>query len=80
MYNHIRLYGQISNSGTILTGIKFPTHPLPRVGKGAERDENRRTSRNSPNYNIAKIHQNTEKSPGDLWRLTVTQTLIKPIS
>ena len=27
-----------------------------------------------PNDSINKIGQNTEKSPGDLWRLAVTQT------
>ena len=35
---------------------------------------NKRTSRNHPDYCIAKIDQNTEKSPGDLRRLAVTQT------
>ena len=30
----------------------------------------------NPNYSIVKINQNTEKSPGDLWR-HVTQTTVK---
>ena len=34
---------------------------------------NKRTSGDHPNYNITKISQNTEKIPGDLWRLAVTQ-------
>ena len=29
---------------------------------------------------LLEIGQNTEKSPGDLWRLAVTQTLVKNIS
>ena len=31
----------------------------------------------NPNYNIIEIGHNTEKSPGDLRRLAVTQTLGK---
>ena len=30
-----------------------------------------------PNYNIIENDQNTEKSPGDLMRLAVTQTSVK---
>ena len=30
-----------------------------------------------PDYRIVEIDQNTEKSPGDLRRLVVTQTLVK---
>ena len=33
-------------------------------------------SRDHPNYGIVEINQNTEKSPGDLKRLAVTQTLV----
>ena len=43
------------------------------IDKMAERVENRRTSRDHPNYSILKIGQNTEKSPGNL-RFGVTQT------
>ena len=32
---------------------------------------------NYSNYSIVEISQNTEKSPGDLRRLTVTQTSVK---
>ena len=32
---------------------------------------------NHPNYNIIENGQNTEKSPGDLRRLAVTQTSVK---
>ena len=41
-----------------------------QAGKGGKRS----TSGNNPDYNIDKIGQNTEKSPGDLGRLAVTQT------
>ena len=36
-----------------------------------------RTSGDYPYYYIIEIDQNTEKSPGDLRRLVVTQTLVK---
>ncbi len=36
--------------------------------------ENKRTSGDHPNYGIIDIGQNTEKSPGDLRKLVVTQT------
>ena len=35
------------------------------------------TSGNHPKYGIIKIIQNTEKSPGDLWRLAVAQTPVR---
>ena len=43
----------------------------------AERVGNRRTNRDHPNDSIVEIGQNTEKSPGDLRRLTVTRSLTK---
>ena len=36
-----------------------------------------RTSGNQPNHYIIENSKNTEKSPGDLWRLAVTQTPLK---
>ena len=36
-----------------------------------------RTIRDYPNYYIMENGQNTEKSPGDMWRLAVTQTPVK---
>ena len=36
-----------------------------------------RTSGDYPNYNIIEISHNTEKSPGDVRRLTVTQTSVE---
>ena len=44
---------------------------------GSGRVENWRMSRDHPKYSIVQIGQNTEKSPGDLRRLAVTQTPIK---
>ena len=40
----------------------------------------RRTSGDHSNYSIVENGQNTEKSPGDLRRLAVTQTPVKAIS
>ena len=37
----------------------------------------RRASGDHPNYSIGENCQNTEKSPGDLRRLAVTQTPVK---
>ena len=51
-----------------------------RISKGTGRLENNRTSGNYPNCNILNIDQNsenTEKSPGDLSRLAVTQTPVE---
>ena len=44
-----------------------------RLVLGLEDFENEKTSRDYPNYCIIKIRQNTEKCPGDLKRLAVTQ-------
>ena len=38
---------------------------------------NKRVSGDHPNYSIVEISQNTEKRPGDLWRLAVTQTPVE---
>ena len=38
---------------------------------------NKRTSGNHPNYSITEIGQITEKSPGDLRRLAITQTPVR---
>ncbi len=45
--------------------------------KGLEDLGNHRTSGDHPNYCIIEISQNTEKSPGDLRRLAVSQTPVK---
>ena len=48
--------------------------PSPKIGIGTIVLENKRTSGYHPDYSIIKIGKNTEKSPGDLKRLAVTQT------
>ena len=50
---------------------------LQKICTGTGGFENKRTSRDHPNNSIVKIGQNTEKSPGDLKRLVVTQTPVK---
>ena len=45
-----------------------------RINKGTGGLGNKRTSGNYPNYCITEVGQNTEKCPGDLGRLAVTQT------
>ena len=44
---------------------------------GLEEMENKRTSGDQPNYSIVEIGKNTKKSPGDLKRLAITQTLVE---
>ena len=51
-----------------------------RITKGTGGLGSWRTSGDHPNYYIIKNGQDTEKSPGDLWRLDVTQTPLKTIS
>ena len=48
-----------------------------RLGKGTRRIEIQETSGGHPDYCIIKISQNTEKSPGDLKKLAITQTPMK---
>ena len=48
-----------------------------RIIKGTGGLGGKRTSRGHPNYNKIENSQNTEKSPGDLRRLAVTQTPVK---
>ena len=50
---------------------------LQRLVTGAERVGNRRTSGDHPNYSIVEICLNTEKSPGDLRRLSILKTPVK---
>ena len=45
-----------------------------KLGKEAEKLRNQKTSGDHADYNLIKIGQNTEKSPGNLRRLAVTQT------
>ena len=48
-----------------------------RIDEGTGGLGNKRTNGDHPNDSIIKIGQNTEKSPGDLRSLVVTQTLTK---
>ena len=59
---------------TVISGLSTATK---RFGTGSGGLENKRTSRDHPNYCIIKIGQNTEKVPEDLWRLVVTQTPVR---
>ncbi len=61
---------------TVDISVQVRSVSLQRVGKGTGRLEKKSASGNHPNYSIIKIGQNTEKSPGDLRRLAVTQTPI----
>ena len=58
--------------------IPIVTGALGTVTKGLVQGiGNRKTSGYHPNNCIIEISQNTEKSPGDLRRLAVTQTPVK---
>ena len=48
-----------------------------RIIKGTRGFRSWKTSGDHLNYNIIENDQNTEKSPGDLRRLAVTQTQVK---
>ena len=48
-----------------------------RIGRGTGGLGNKRTSKDYPKYGFIKIGQSTEKSPGDLRRLVVTQTPVR---
>ena len=48
-----------------------------RIDIGTEGLGNNRTRGDYPNYSIVEIAQNTKKSPRDLRRLAVTQTLVE---
>ena len=50
---------------------------LSRVTNGTEGLGNKSSRGDHPNDSIIKIDQNTEKNPGDLKRLAVTQTTVE---
>ena len=54
----------------------FDCNRPQRLEKRAGKVGNRRISWNHPSYSIGEIGQNIEKSPGDLRRLDVSQTLV----
>ena len=48
-----------------------------RISTGIGKLENKKTRGDYSNYSIVKIAQNTEKSPGDLRRLSATKTPVE---
>ena len=58
--------------GDINNNWNARNNPL-RISKGTGRHINQRTSVDYPDYNIIKINQNNEKSPGSLSSLALTQ-------
>ena len=50
------------------------------LGKGTGRIRTQSTSVDHPSYHIITIRQNTEKSPGDLRKLSVTQNPVNTIN
>ena len=48
-----------------------------RIGTGTREFGNKRTKGDCQNYSIVEIDQNTKKSPGNLRKLAVTQTLVQ---
>ena len=59
---------------TICNWYVLYTHQRVGIGLG---EINMRMSRDHPNYSIAEIDQNTEKSPRGMGKLAATQTLVK---
>ena len=60
-----------------LTIIAIAIGAFGTVTEGPAEIGSWRTSGDHPNYNIVGNGQNTEKSPGDLMRLAVSQTPVK---
>ena len=68
----------MEREGNVYTSCNWGTWNDPqRLGKGMEIAGNWRTSQDHPNYRILEISQNTERSPGVLRRLSVTQIPVK---
>ena len=49
----------------------------PKIWKKNEIVEDQKNDRNYTEHTVIKIDWNTEKSPGNLWRLAGTQTSVK---
>ena len=56
---------------------RFARYSHPRIDKVTGGIGNKNTSGDHPNNSSIKIDQNTEKSPGDLGSLAVTQTPVE---
>ena len=52
-------------------------HNHQRIGTKTGGLGNRKTCEDHPKYSIIEIVLNTEKNPGDLWRLILIQTRVK---
>ena len=59
-----------------VTVVPIVINVLGTIPKGLKSQKSEEEPRPS-DYSIIKIGQNIEKSPGDLWRLAVTQTPVK---
>ena len=68
---------QTSNYSYLIIIIMIIWNNPQRIDKGTRRLRNQRTSRDYLDYSIIKIGQNTERSPGDLEGLAVTQTPVR---
>ena len=62
---------------TVIPIVMFALGSNQMIGSMTEGLGNKGTSSNCPNYSIVTIGQNTEKNPGDLRRLEVTQTPVR---
>ena len=60
-----------------MTIIPIVIGVLGTVTKGLAQGQEDLEIKDCPNYSIVEIGQNTENSPGDLRRLTVTQTPVE---
>ena len=61
----------------VISVVSGSLRTITNLGKMTESVRNQMTSRCHPNYSIVEIGQNNEKSPGELGRLTATQSSVK---
>ena len=59
------------------TNCNWDTWISQTLGNKTEKIGNRRTNEDHPDYSITEIGQNTENSPGDLRRFSVSQTPVR---
>ena len=79
-YLNLVKYSAVKHEGLTDTSRSWcARNSLQEFGKWTGGTGNQSENRNHPNYSIADISLNTEKSPGDMWRLAVTQTLVKTL-
>ena len=69
---------KLENESDRYTNCNWCTwYSYQRIGKRTRGFRNKRTNGDNPNYSIAEVGKNTEKSLGDLRRLAVIQTPVK---